>query len=438
MVDRHRKDSETSDEDPASFEGVSFGDVRWAQSKHRSLTIANTSRVPASISFIERPVGPGQTPGIAPKWLNVAVNDEACHSHDSDTRLIHLEPGETCNVQLSMRIFDMNLVQELNEGFKSLDDILVLRVEGGRDHFIPLRGHWQDSSLGRGIDKLIRIPEGGIRKLQHQRPESSRKSGSSSDGQPVRYSAPRELFRLTETIEDLSTRVIAEWEMTSADPAQKAPWEEHVGWPFDEACWTQRDTEQFETALSNACNALDTDQALDANLPETLPRMQRLYVLASLLMLFMQSMPDGIVTEDTWRHLQAAFLTNEKAKRKLTPEEEKMALQEILAGSPSHSISFILIVSMLDRILGEIKATGKSRPSSSETARPEVGPIRRFTFLGKTPTVAQSESANTIMARLFAQVMVRTPEPASEKEKAATEARRTRLLECFLSKEDHG
>ena len=78
-------------------------------------------------------------------------------------------------------------MRDLNEGDAMIDEILVLRVENGRDHFLPIRAHWQPSALARSIDKLIKIPEGGIRKLQNQIPARGE----------VKWSVPREIFRLT-------------------------------------------------------------------------------------------------------------------------------------------------------------------------------------------------------------------------------------------------
>ena len=223
VVDYHHSDStgggqeERSDADATTFEGVWFGDVRWGQAKHRTLTIANTGRVPAAFRFIARPVMEPQTDGVAPKWINLRVNDAACASSSAASEKITLEPGDTVGVELEVRIFDVRTMHDLNEGLIDLDDVLVLRVEGGRDHFIPVRGRWLDNSLGKSITRLTRIPEGGIRKLQGQRPDSSKGRGSQGSGKqgadshssagsageaaegserldrlPVRVSAPRE------------------------------------------------------------------------------------------------------------------------------------------------------------------------------------------------------------------------------------------------------
>ena len=428
-------------------EGVWFGDVRWAHAKHRSLTIANTSRVPAKFTFLERPVELGQASGIAPAWLKLKLNGVELESSSSATVPTTIEPGETASLELEIRIFDMGLVHSLNERSKGLDDILVLRVEGGRDHFIPVRAKWLDTSLGRSISKLIRIPEGGIRKLQNQRPDSSHKSRTRGDesspasaDDPVRFSAPRELFRLTEAIEELANGVLAEWDMIAADEtSESAPWIQHPGWPFDEESWYERDTPQFLDALSEACNALDEDRPLGASLPKELPRAQRLYVLSNLLISLLTNMPDGVITTELWAKVDGYMAEIEKSKRHPNAEEQRTAIQEILAFSPSHSISFVLIISMLDRILQEISGIGKAKdePPSSPTMKKAGGTLRRMTgAFGKSTETSHRERAVAAWARIFADALVRVSTSGGKKPSSAQERRKRELLEIFLRRDD--
>ncbi|KAM0719371.1 hypothetical protein Q7P37_005276 [Cladosporium fusiforme] len=457
VVDKHRPDDkEYSDEDPVNFEGVWFGSVRWAQAKHRSLTIANTGRVSASFTLIERPVGPGQAPGIAPKWLNLKMNDGVVSSTVSATDPVHLEPGETANLDLELRVFDMHVVQALNEGIKNLEDILVLRVEGGRDHFVPIRAEWNASSLGRSIDKLIRIPEGGIRKLQSQRPDSNKgvqsashsRAGSGSfgsanssrislDDAPVRFSAPRELFRLTEAVEELSARIVAEHDMTASEDSPRPPWHEHPAWPFDEASWSEKGTEEWNDALSEVCNALDEDTPLEPSMPGTLPKLQRLHVLASFLLTFLDGLADGIITEAQWPEVDTYLAESERSKRKASVEEERTALQEVLSQSSSHSISFVLITSMLDRLVQEIyhSSRQKQEPPLSPSRMPM--PFRRMTGLGRAqaPTASpEREQAAHALAKVFAPVVIKAAAPANERMRAQQEKRKIETLEVFLKK----
>ena len=71
----------------------------------------------------------------------------------------------------------------------------------------------------------MRMTEGGVRRLQHQRPDDS-----SYGDEGVKWSASREVFRLTETIENLVERALTQWGMTG--DVEKAPWVIDVGWSF--------------------------------------------------------------------------------------------------------------------------------------------------------------------------------------------------------------
>jgi len=142
-----------------------------------------------------------------------------------------LEPGETISCTLEVLVNDISLVRSLNENKSRLEDVLVLRVTNGRDHFVPIRGTWLQSCFGRSIEDLIHVPEGGVRALL---PPLKDKSGPPVNrGQEVRWSAPRELFKITETVEALTERVVADAGILSASQVPK----EAAGWPFDANSW---------------------------------------------------------------------------------------------------------------------------------------------------------------------------------------------------------
>jgi hypothetical protein len=524
VVDNNSDDGVGSAPDTDEFEGVWFGDVRWGQTKTRTLTVANTSRVAADFSFIERPAGQDQEGqqqhenGIAPSWLQLKINDVSYPSSSENTPLYRLEPGETCVVELTMIVTALECVAAFNrQHMASLEEVLVLRVEHGRDHFIPIRARWLQSSLGRSIDRLIRIPEGGIRKLQGQRPDDGKKAGrrlrrrktadsaqqvraeggnakSNDDGasisdegeddddDPVRFSAPRELFKLTEAIEELTARVIAEWEMTNPAPQSSVtttnagrgpssdtentalpatssappPWNDIPAWPFDEQSWTERKTAEWQEALSAACDALDSDQPLEAALPQSLPRVQRLYVLVNLLLLFLQSMPDGVVPVEIWSDIEKYLTVRDQSQKGGTvasSDDQRMAVQEIISQKGPHSITFILITSMLERIISEVPhGTGGTTDQDVAPLSP-TQKIKRFALLAGTgntaagatnaksgPSVADRKNAAiAALAGIFAEALIKSPPSTAslgEKAKAALQKRRREMVEMFLRRDE--
>ncbi|KAF2181871.1 DNase I-like protein [Zopfia rhizophila CBS 207.26] len=415
------------------FGEVDFGDVHYAESKRRNITIANTGRVPATFSFADRPVEEGKPEGPFPPWLSVQFDREPDKgAPGNDQKQYTLEPADVCNVEFKVKIELIELVRNLNESTSALEDILVLRIENGRDHFLPIRGRWLQSAFSRSIDKLVRIPEGGVRKLQHQKP---------ADDQGVKWSAPRELFRLTEAIEDLTERTLADWDMTGHE-GDKAPWQHNAGWPF------AKDTRYFaddahETTLANVYEALDCDTSFDSAFDHGTSPMQRLEILAEALLQFLRSLQDGIVIEEIWEQLDSGIAAREKSKQQLSVDEERLWVLEILSSTPNHNVSFVLLTSMLQRIANETANASKPDPKTPRSsvdlpASPQVS-VRRRT-LSKVPGVAIRQLINRNYATIFADAMFRARdvERMKEKDKVTRKERMIRVMELFLSEGDEG
>jgi len=172
IVDEPYGEEDLDSETDAGNGIVDFGKVRIGQRKHRTVTIANTGRVPATMAFINRPVDSGPHPA----WLTVHWDrdpDGVKSKKSKDPPTYTLEPGDACNLDIEMGIEKADLVKNLDEGSAKLDDILILSVQNGRDHFLPVSGKWMHSELEGSINKLNKIAEEGIRRLQNQKPESS-------------------------------------------------------------------------------------------------------------------------------------------------------------------------------------------------------------------------------------------------------------------------
>jgi phosphatidylinositol-bisphosphatase len=418
----------------SSFDGVDFGDVQFAKSKRRGITIANTGRVSATFGFTNRPGNEDQASGPFPPWVSVSFDREPDAVPGMPTANMHqqftLEPADVLNAELKLKVDSVQLVQQLNEGTASLDDILVLRVQGGRDHFLPIRAHWQQSSLSRTIDKLIKIPEGGIRKLQHQEPDSS---------EGVRFSVPREIFRLTEAIEDLTERTLADWDMTGHDGDHaKAPWQHNAAWPFDNS-----GLKATEEMAAEIYEALDCDTPFNQAFPAVTSPKQRLEVLVNVFLVFLQSLQDGVIMENTWSKLEEGFAARERSKQQLAMDDERMWALEIMSTAPNHNACFLLIASMLRNILNQIIQASKPDPATPRTsvelpASPKAS-VRRKT-LSKVPEVALRQLIQRNYSTVLAEAMVRVPtaDRMKDKDKALRGQRMTRLVELFISEEGLG
>lgn len=432
VVDHHSPDhdgSTNTDQTSASFEGVNFGDVRYDQPKTRGLTIANTGRVRATFGFVDRPIGQ-QHSGASPPWLAITFDRPSDNQNANPNALQEytLDPGDALTITLTLHIADLDQVRRLNEHHAHLDDVLVLRVSNGRDHFIPIRATWLASAFGRSIDKLIRIPEGGVRKLQHQRPDGS-------GGISVKWSAPREVFRLTEAIEDLVERAVAEWSMQAHEPDNETPpWirEGGAGWPFAKESWTLAEGQEREDLKLAVREALDTDRGFDNTIwPPTTPSLHRLEVLAQTLVLFLHSLADGIIPAPLWSSLEPALIARQQTSPPSSPDADRAWLLDFLSSaSPPHSVAFTFLTIMLARVVGEVAPL----PSLFLPESPgSTGARARAKTLSQDPALERRRVVEAELAGVLAAVLIRAQTVGGrEKDRRASEERRRGVVEIFL------
>ncbi|XP_067675854.1 inositol polyphosphate 5-phosphatase OCRL-like [Haliotis asinina] len=157
-----------------------FENVRFIESQQKELAITNTGRVPVEYKFVNEMDGVS----FSTPWVSVCPRKHT------------VMPGDTSYVRLKVLI-DKEVVRDLN--FRvSLDDILVLHLNSGRDIFIPIHATYIPSSFGTSIETLVYV-HGPIRDvpvteliqvgdtafLNSMDPYSSRK-----------YICPKEIFRL--------------------------------------------------------------------------------------------------------------------------------------------------------------------------------------------------------------------------------------------------
>ena len=420
VVDRHH--SHRGDPD----EGIDFGHVRYDEEKTRHMTIANTGRVTARFGFVDRPGNQGKSGGVSPPWLDIRFGKVSSNDNTNSGALREytLEPGDAVNVEFAIRISDMDQVRSLNDRRSKIEDVLVLRVHNGRDHFLPIKGTWLQSSFGRSIDKLIRLPEGGVRRLQHQRPDGS---SHGEDDNSVKWSAPREVFRLTEKLEELVERALAEWGMKeeNSEPRWSA-----LGWPFVKGlpALPEKEHQKIKLALRES---LDTGQ--DFTFPPNLVSSQRVEILSEVLLQFLQSLEDGVVTEGIWHDLEKGLQEMEKLKAPAGGEEKRSWILDVLSASPAHSVSFTFLTFMLASIANEL-APLPSMPTTPATPKTPDALLGdgRARGTGQDPSVARRKAIDRRFAEIFAPVMIKAPLPVKVKERKVSEDRRREVIEVFL------
>jgi hypothetical protein len=425
---------------------VDFGEVRFRVKQDATLTVANTGRVPASFSFVDRPsIGAGEG-NSSDRWLTTAfIQPEQGAERVDLGKLVTLEPGETVKAVLEVYIGEIDQARTLNEGSIRLEEVLVLRVTGGRDHFIPVRATWSATCIGRSITELIRVPDGGVRAFVGSRSNGARDHlGSIPSELPVHFAAPKELFRLTETVESLTERVVADEQMLEEC---KVP--DDSGWPFDETTWKHTDMDCRRSHVTAVLDALDSDKSISTAFPPETSSIERLEVMAEVLLLFLASLTDGVISMPLWSKIEQAPLSIlgqgkvpvEKLSRDGSLEDDKAAILEILSWAPNHNIAFVFLTTTLAKIISELSPLSKAALEALRAPEMVTSRGRRslsFRRSGVTPpaeavaAMQKRQARERRFAEIFGKVVCRGPSPVKDKEKRTLEDRQQAVIGLFL------
>ncbi|KAK2040951.1 endonuclease/Exonuclease/phosphatase [Colletotrichum somersetense] len=440
ILDNPHQQTEDKHESMGLNEAVDFGEVSYRSRHSATLTIANTGRVPAKFTFVEKPTIAQDSNAPSPaEWLKTSFRRTDTQANGDESpdlgNEVTLEPGETVSGVLEVCVSDMSHVRALNDGRASLEDILVLRVEDGRDHFIPVRASWLPTCFGRSIDELIRVPDGGIRAFLRSRVETTGSSSIPYD-LDVHCAAPKELFKLTEAVETMTARAIADANMVEeyVIPADKP------GWPFDETAWLFKDQESRNSLVVALIEALDNDRPLVEALPVQVPSLYRLEIVAEVLLLFLAGLTDGIITAALWAKMELALphlgTAGAAARSPAEVEDDKTAVLDILAMAPNHNIAFVFLMATLSKAVAELAPISRTVAEALMTQRPTR---RSLSF--RRPT-GDSAAADAALARrrarerrvgeVLGRAVCRVSLPARDKERKAVEERMRGALEIFV------
>ncbi|KPI36926.1 Type I inositol 1,4,5-trisphosphate 5-phosphatase 2 [Cyphellophora attinorum] len=385
---------------------INFGQLRYDVPKTRSITIANTGQLPAKFNFVGRDAD-SATGAIAPTWLTISSLDPDSPEHAeyaAPNTDYNLSPGDTHTLHLTAHVgpTQPELVAQLNAATNPLDDVLILRVASGRDHFLPLRAIWLPTCFHRSLDELVVAPATGIRFMPRHRNNHDATGTDrikSSPGGQSRNSAPRELFALTEAVQLLTERAVADWEMVHPD--KKPPWfhEKNAaddgaanGWPFAKGTWMCNPGQDRDEMKANVREALDTAKDVQECFEPNVETAARLEVLAETLVEFLISVRGGIVTPDMWNQIQSqlAELGKEKQSNKqgaVTSEETLSMVTEVLGARPAHSVSLTFLTFMLGRLMSEIAPLTKHKEQQPDD--------NQASGRGDNESVRRSESSTT-------------------------------------------
>jgi inositol polyphosphate 5-phosphatase INPP5B/F len=330
-------------------DGCHFGEIRFLEEKSVIFTIANTSPIPTTLEFVDRNID-----GAIPTWLQIISHDSPARvQHGRAPKSITLQPGDSTNLEAIAIVAEEKDLCSFNEGTSKPEDILILRVRNGRDHFIPVQAQWQKSCFGLSIDKLVRLPKEGARKHS---------LGSALEKEDAKGSAPRELFRLTEALEENLSKIMVDEESKHSSRINRA------GWPFLE--------KQMLDQISRDSRLLTIREALDTGNPivftDNISYIEKTELLAQTTMLFLAHMPGRIISNSLWTTVSDSLSEHEWSKKPpLQGEDLRSHILDLLSVSPTRSVSFTFITFMLSRIVAELAPLGEQ----SDSLVPPMTPV---------------------------------------------------------------
>nr|RBQ93060.1 hypothetical protein FVER53263_07551 [Fusarium verticillioides] len=392
---------------------VDFGEVTPLEKQIRHLTVANTGSVPATFSFVTKPTTEDGDDAI-PVWLKTTFLSADEESQEPLGETVTLDPGETALVLLELQVSAISHIRALNEARAKIEEVLVLRIEDGRDHFIPVRGIWQPSCVGRSIAELIRIPDGGIRKFV----EKSGIKGAVAYDSDIHCSAPKELFKLTEVVQTLVERSLAESTMLEEEVLPRDP-----GWPLEASTWRVGEAD-MQDAKVKLVSALDNDASILDALPLEWPASFKLEAVSSILLLFLESLTDGLIPTQLWAKISTS-LPNVTSIPMTAWSDTKTQILDILSSAPNHNIAFVFLTATLSRAASELTPV---------TNEPKGGLSRRLSFR-RGNAEDEDTKKRKMRERRYAEIVGPLVCRVDEKEKGSRDRARI-VVEMFIRRDE--
>ncbi|KAG7253550.1 hypothetical protein CRUP_035706 [Coryphaenoides rupestris] len=133
----------TSDHKPVSalFSiGFKFENVKFRRLQRERFVITNDGQVTCHFAFIAKP----NDTQYCKTWLRAEPSDG------------FLEPNENLEIYLEVYV-SKDSVTLLNSAEDSIDDILVLHLDRGKDFFVTISGNYMPSCFGTSLDTLCRM-----------------------------------------------------------------------------------------------------------------------------------------------------------------------------------------------------------------------------------------------------------------------------------------
>ncbi|XP_066571167.1 inositol polyphosphate 5-phosphatase OCRL isoform X2 [Amia ocellicauda] len=295
-----------------------FENVKFRQLRRERFHITNDGQVPCQFGFIPK-LNDSQ---YCKPWLHA----DPCEGF--------LEPNETLEIFLEVYV-SKDSVTMLNSGEDSIEDILVLHLDRGKDYFITIGGNYLPSCFGTSLDTLCRmkkpIREIPITKLIDLGEESFLEKEKSRVNHLLMDSAE---------MEDKPLKIPKEvWLLV-----------DHL---FTKACQQE---DLFQTpAMQNELQ--DIIDCLDTSIPDKIPGSN--HAVAEALLVFLDALPEPVVCYELYqRCLDCSHDSRQCRQISLLPRSHRnvfrylMAfLRELLKYSDQNNLTASLIATLFGTLL---------------------------------------------------------------------------------------
>uniref|UniRef100_A0A3Q3VSB2 phosphoinositide 5-phosphatase n=1 Tax=Mola mola TaxID=94237 RepID=A0A3Q3VSB2_MOLML len=231
---------------------VSLSRREFRQLQKERFLITNDGQVPCHFAFIPK-LNDSQ---YCKSWLRAEPSDG------------FLEPNETLEIYLEVYV-SKDSVTLLNSGEDSIEDILVLHLDRGKDYFITISGNYLPSCFGTSLETLCRmkkpireIPITKLIDLEKSKVNFLMVDGTSSEDKPLKI--PKEVWILVNHL-------------------------------YTKSC-DQEDLFQTPGLQEELQNIID---CLDTSIPDSLSGCN--HSVAEVLLIFLEALPEPVVCYELYQ-----------------------------------------------------------------------------------------------------------------------------------------
>ncbi|XP_056155626.1 inositol polyphosphate 5-phosphatase OCRL isoform X3 [Lampris incognitus] len=288
-----------------------FENVKFRQLQRERFVITNDGQVPCHFAFIPK-LNDSQ---YCKPWLRAEPSDG------------FLEPNENLEIYLEVYV-SKDSVTLLNSGEDSIEDILVLHLDRGKDYFITISGNYLPSCFGTSLETLCRmkkpireIPITKLIDLEKSKMNFLMVDGAGSEDKPLKI--PKEVWLLVDHL-------------------------------FTKSC-QQEDLFQTPGLQEELQSIID---CLDTSIPDSIPGCN--HSVAEALLIFLEALPEPVVCYELYQRCLECSHDSRLCKQLISqlPRAHRnvfrylMAfLRELLKYSNSNNLTASLIATLFASLL---------------------------------------------------------------------------------------